>query len=306
MEYRTLKPGDRVASNGNHAEVVSVPVNLCAGVPDGVSLEHASFAVLGAIALQGVRLAQIELGETVLVIGLGLVGQLAVSLLNAAGCRVIGTDPDRSKCELALRMGAAIAAPGISGTAVASETGGLGADAVVITASTKSNGPIELAADAVRKRGRVVLVGVVGLELDRRPFYFKEAEFVVSCSYGPGRYDARYEELGQDYPAAYVRWTEQRNIAAVLQAMASGKLNVEPLISHRFPIDKALDAYEMVRSGSEPYLGVVLQYDPARQDNASRTIRLKTESTGQRKSTTGSGGKVGVGVLGPAILPVWF
>ncbi len=195
-------------------------------------------------------------------------------------------------------MGAAIAAPGISGTAVASETGGLGADAVVITASTKSNGPIELAADAVRKRGRVVLVGVVGLELDRRPFYFKEAEFVVSCSYGPGRYDARYEELGQDYPAAYVRWTEQRNIAAVLQAMASGKLNVEPLISHRFPIDKALDAYEMVRSGSEPYLGVVLQYDPTRQENASRTIRLKAEGTGQRRSTAGSGGKIGVGVLG--------
>lgn len=300
---QNYKPGDRVASNGHHAEVVSVPVNLCAHVPDNVSLDHACFAVLGAIALQGGRLAKIELGETVLVIGLGLVGQLAVALLNAAGCRVFGTDPDPSKCELAIRMGAAIAETRLSGLQVEELTGNLGADAVVITASTKSNGPIELAAAAVRKRGRVVLVGVVGLELDRRPFFFKEAEFVVSCSYGPGRYDAQYEELGHDYPAAYVRWTEQRNIAAVLQAMAAGRLNVEPLISHRFPIERALDAYEMVKSGSEPFLGVLLQYDAEKQKEPVRTIRLKSgpshsEPLPRNRGAGVSQGKIRVGILG--------
>jgi predicted dehydrogenase len=286
---QNYKQGDRVASNGNHAEVVSVPVNLCAHVPDSVSMDHAAFAVLGAIALQGNRLAKVEIGDTVLVIGLGLVGQLSVALLAAAGCRVIGTDLDPSKCQLAKQMGAEIAEPGLSATRIEALTGGLGADAVVITASTKSNGPIELAAGAVRKKGRVVLVGVVGLELDRRPFYFKEAEFVVSCSYGPGRYDTDYEDLGRDYPAAYVRWTQQRNIAAVLQAMAAGRINVEPLISHRFSIEKALDAYEMIREGSEPYLGVVLQYAPEKQKDVSRTIRLKASAPM---------GKVGVGVLG--------
>lgn len=284
------KPGDRVASNGGHAEIVSVPANLCAAVPDGVEFDHAAFAILGAIALQGVRLAKTELGETVFVIGLGLVGQLTVSLLNAAGCRVIGTDLAADKCELARKMGAAVAKPGLSAAQIDEMTGGVGADAVVITASTKSNGPIELAAASVRKRGRVVLVGVVGLELDRRPFFFKEAEFVVSCSYGPGRYDPAYEERGQDYPLPYVRWTEQRNISAVLQMMGSGRLNVEPLISHRFKIEQAQNAYEMIKDGTEPFLGVVLNYDAEANTNACRTILLKAKP--------GSGGSARVGVLG--------
>ena len=285
------KPGDRVASNGGHAEIVSVPANLCAAVPDAVTLDHAAFAVLGSIALQGVRLAKIELGETVFVIGLGLVGQLTVSLLHAAGCRVIGTDLDAAKCELALKMGAAIAKPGLSATQIEEMTNGAGADAVVITASTKSNGPIELAAGSVRKRGRVVLVGVVGLELDRRPFFFKEAEFVVSCSYGPGRYDPAYEDRGMDYPLAYVRWTEQRNISAVLQMMGSGRLDVEPLISLRFKIEEAEAAYEMIRNGSEPFLGVVLNYDAKANASLSKTIQLRTKAKQQQ-------GKVRVGVLG--------
>jgi predicted dehydrogenase/threonine dehydrogenase-like Zn-dependent dehydrogenase len=255
-----FKPGDRVASNGPHAGIVAVSKNLCAPIPDGVEFDQAAFAVLGAIALQGVRLAECELGETVLVIGLGLIGQIAVSLLAAAGCRVIGTDPDAAKCKLALQMGAERARPNLSGSQIAAETGGLGADAVLITASTSSNAPIDLAAAAVRKKGRVVLVGVVGLSLDRRPFYFKEAEFVVSCSYGPGRYDADYEDRGHDYPAAYVRWTEQRNIQAVLELMARGKLDVRPLITHRFPIENAEAAYELIQTNSQPYLGVVLQY----------------------------------------------
>ncbi|HTC20070.1 MAG TPA: zinc-binding alcohol dehydrogenase, partial [bacterium] len=229
----SFKPGDRVASNGPHAGVVSVPKNLCARVPENVSFEQASFTVLGAIALQGVRLSKLQLGETALVIGLGLVGQLAVQILRAAGIHVIGTDPDEGRCRMALEFGAQVARPGISPRDVEEWTGGLGADAVLLTASTKSNGPMELAANAVRKKGRIVLVGVVGLELDRRPFYFKESEFVVSCSYGPGRYDPSYEEAGKDYPASYVRWTEQRNLSAVLQLMAQGRLNVEKLITHR-------------------------------------------------------------------------
>lgn len=286
QEYR---PGDRVASNGPHAGIVSVPRNLCARVPENVPFEHAAFAVLGSIALQGVRLSRATLGETVLVIGLGLVGQLTVSLLSAAGCRVIGTDLDPAKCDLAMKMGATLARTNLGGE-IETLTNGLGVDAVLITASTQSNGPIELAAKAVRAKGRIVLVGVVGLELDRRPFYFKECEFVVSCSYGPGRYDPRYEDKGIDYPAAHVRWTEQRNIAAVLDLMGSGKLNVAPLISHRFPIEQAEQAYAMIEAGSEPFLGVVLKYPPVEPEKLQRRIELRATAT--------PSGKVPVGVIG--------
>jgi predicted dehydrogenase/D-arabinose 1-dehydrogenase-like Zn-dependent alcohol dehydrogenase len=285
-----FKPGDRVASNGPHAEVVTVPRNLCAHVPENVSFDQACFAILGSIALQGIRLSQCQIGETVFVIGLGLVGQLTVSLAKAAGLRVIGTDPDFSRCELARRIGADDARRDISGEEVVLATRGLGADAVIITASTRSNGPIELAANAVRQKGRVVLVGVVGLELDRRPFYFKEAEFVVSCSYGPGRYDPNYEGRGLDYPPAYVRWTEQRNIQAVLDMMGSQRLNVEPLISHRFPIERAQEAYDLIETGREPYLGIVIAYpELAAREPASR-IELRPRRSGT--------GKVRCGVLG--------
>lgn len=278
-----FKPGDRVASNGCHAEIVSVPRLLCGHVPDNVSLEQASFAVLGSIALQGVRLSRTHLGETVLVIGLGLVGQLVVALLKRSGCRVLGTDLDRDKCELACQLGAELARPGITSSEVAQWTGGLGADAVIIAASTKSNAPLDLAANAVRSKGRVVLVGVVGLELDRRPFYFKEAEFVVSCSYGPGRYDANYEEQGHDYPASHVRWSEQRNIQAVLDLMGRGELDVKPLISHRFPIAQAEDAYRLIESGDQPYLGIVLEYPDVSAAPLQRRIALPN----QRRSVGG-------------------
>ena len=269
-----FKPGDRVASNGPHAEVVCVPTNLCARVPDDISMDHACFAVLGSIALQGIRLTKCSIGETVFVIGLGLVGQLTVALAKAAGMRVIGTDPDQSKCDLAIQMGAETARPNISPSDITALTGDLGADAVVIAASTKSNGPIEQSAASVRQKGRVVLVGVVGLSLDRRPFYFKEAEFVVSCSYGPGRYDADYEQRGQDYPASYVRWTQQRNIQSVLDQMQRG-LNIQPLISHEFEIAKAVDAYALIESGSEPFLGVVLKYPGTEKREYEQTIRLR-------------------------------
>jgi predicted dehydrogenase/NADPH:quinone reductase-like Zn-dependent oxidoreductase len=269
---KNFQPGDRVASNGPHAEIVTVGKHLCARMPDNVDFEHAAFAVLAAIALNGVRLSSVRLGETVFVIGLGLIGQITVALAAASGCRVIGTDLDASKCELALKMGAEIARPGLSGAEIESSTAGLGADAVLITASTPSNGPIDLAAAAVRKKGRVVLVGVVGLELDRRPFYFKEAEFVVSCSYGPGRYDPEYEDRGHDYPAAYVRWTEERNLQAVLELMGRGKLDLRPLISHRFPIHHADAAYELIEKGREPSLGLVLEYPFREEKSWSRAI----------------------------------
>lgn len=288
-EVQGVRPGDRVASNGPHAGVVSVPKHLCALVPDGVSYEHAAFTVIGAIALQGVRLAGLALGETAFVIGLGLVGQITVSLLRAAGCRVLGTDLDGEKCDLALKMGADIARPEMSGRQVTELAGDLGADAVLVAAATPSSGPLQVAAEAVRKKGRVVVVGAVGMEVPRPPFYMKEAELVVSCSYGPGRYDPLYEDRGLDYPAPYVRWTEQRNMEAVLALMAGGKLDVAPLITHRFPVADAAAAYELIENGSEPYLGIVLRYPEADRERPRRVIQLHTRQ---------AQGAAGVGCIG--------
>jgi predicted dehydrogenase/threonine dehydrogenase-like Zn-dependent dehydrogenase len=271
-----FKPGDRVASNGPHAGVVCVPKHLCALVPQNVATEEAAFAVIGAIALQGVRLARLGLGDSVFVIGLGLIGQIAVKLLKAQGCHVLATDLDAAKCQLAVSMGADFASPGLTAEQVQQMTRGYGADAALITAATQSNGPVELAGEAVRSKGRVVAVGAVGLNLPRPPYYNKEVEFVVSCSYGPGRYDAEYEQRGHDYPIGYVRWTEQRNLQAVLDLMSKGKLDVKPLITHRFSIDEAESAYELIKTGSQPYLGIVLAFP----QNAEpvRRIDLKPQS----------------------------
>ncbi|MFM2289027.1 MAG: hypothetical protein RL684_2170, partial [Pseudomonadota bacterium] len=234
-----FESGDRVVSNGKHAEAVCVPINLCAKVPAGVSDEEAAFAVAGAIALQGIRLVQPTLGECVVVTGLGLIGLLAVQLLRAHGCRVLGLDFDRAKLDLCRQLGAEVVdlAAGQDPVAAANLfSRGRGVDAVIITASTKSSEPVHQAALMCRKRGRVVLVGVAGLELSRADFYEKELTFQVSCSYGPGRYDPSYEEKGNDYPVGFVRWTEQRNLEAVLDMMADGRLDVKPFISHRFDI----------------------------------------------------------------------
>jgi predicted dehydrogenase/threonine dehydrogenase-like Zn-dependent dehydrogenase len=239
--------GDRVASNGAHAEVVSVPVNLCAKIPAGVTDEEAAFTVAGAIALQGVRLAGPTLGETVAVVGLGLLGQLAVQLLRANGCRVLGYDFDAAKVEMARRFGVdalCVAGEGDPVRHALASTNGLGVDAVLITASASSNEVVAQSARMSRKRGRIVLVGVVGLELNRADFYEKELSFQVSCSYGPGRYEDAYEEKGLDYPAAFVRWTENRNFQAVLAAMASGGLDVKPLISRRVPLEQFGEIYD--------------------------------------------------------------
>ena len=214
-----FEPGDRVVSNGKHAAIVAVPRNLCARVPDGVSDEAASFTVVAAIGLQGIRLAQPTLGECVVVTGLGLIGLLTVQMLRAQGCRVLGIDLDPTKVEQARRFGAETANPAAGEDVIERALAfsrGRGVDAVIITASTSSNEPVSQAARMCRKRGRIVLVGVVGLELSRADFYEKELSFQVSCSYGPGRYDAAYEEQGQDYPIGFVRWTEQRNFEAVL------------------------------------------------------------------------------------------
>jgi predicted dehydrogenase/threonine dehydrogenase-like Zn-dependent dehydrogenase len=269
--------GDRVVSNGRHAEIVAVPRNLCARIPDSVSDEDASFTVLAAIGLQGIRLAQPTLGECVVVTGLGLIGLLTVQMLRAQGCRVLGIDLDPARLELAGRFGAEVANPAAGDDVLARAMAfsrGNGVDAVIITASTKSNEPVSQAARMCRKRGRIVLVGVVGLELSRADFYEKELTFQVSCSYGPGRYDPAYEEGGQDYPLAHVRWTEQRNFEAVLDLMDSGALDVAPLVTHRFRIDEADKAMNLLTSG-ESSLGIVLTYpQPRAEAPPERRIRL--------------------------------
>ncbi|MGO4262881.1 bi-domain-containing oxidoreductase [Lysobacter sp. TAB13] len=254
--------GDRVASNGKHAEVVAVPVNLCAKIPDEVDDESAAFTVLSAIALQGIRLVQPTLGETVVVTGLGLIGLITVQLLRAHGCRVLGIDFDPAKLALARSYGAQTVdlSKGEDPLAAAQTfSRGRGVDAVLITASTKSNEPVSQAAHMCRKRGRIVLVGVTGLELSRADFYEKELSFQVSCSYGPGRYDASYEERGNDYPVAFVRWTEQRNFEAVLDMMASRAVDASALVSHRYGIADAEQAYSVL-GGGEPSLGIMLDY----------------------------------------------
>ena len=269
-------PGDRVASNGNHAEAVAVPANLCAKIPNGVTDDEAAFTVIGAIALQGIRLVQPTLGEAVVVTGLGLIGQITVQLLRASGCRVLGLDFDAAKLALAERFGAETAdlSKGADPVEAAEKfSRGRGADAVIITASTRSSEPVHQAALMCRKRGRIVLVGVTGLELSRADFYEKELTFQVSCSYGPGRYDPDYEQKGQDYPIGFVRWTEQRNLEAVLDMMAGELLDVKPLISHRFTLAQAQNAYDLI-SGEEPSLGVLLEYPtPAEQSDGIVTRR---------------------------------
>jgi predicted dehydrogenase/threonine dehydrogenase-like Zn-dependent dehydrogenase len=277
-----FKMGDRVASNGKHAEVVSVPMNLCAKVPDAVPDEHAAFAVLGAIALQGVRLVQPTLGEAIVVTGLGLIGLVTVQLLRAHGCRVLGIDFDPAKLALARQFGAETVDLGAGQDPVAAAQAfsrGRGVDAVLVTAATESNEPIHQAALMCRQRGRIVLVGVAGLQLSRDDFFKKELTFQVSSSYGPGRYDSNYEEKGHDYPVGFVRWTEQRNFEAVLDMMADGRLDAASLISHRFPIDRAVAAYDLV-TGAEPSLGIVLEYEGSARAPGARTIPLAVSAHG--------------------------
>jgi predicted dehydrogenase len=273
--------GARVVSNGPHAELVCMPGNLCASIPAGVSDDQAAFTVLASVALQGIRLAAPTLGENVAIIGMGLIGLMAAQMLLANGCRVLGIDLDPGRLALARSLGVETADlstgvdPVVAGMAF---SGSRGVDAVLITASTKSSDPVHQAAQMSRKRGRIVLVGVTGLELSRADFYEKELTFQVSCSYGPGRYDEAYEQGGHDYPFGFVRWTEQRNFEAVLGLMASGRLDVKPLISRHMPHGQAAEAYRLLLD-DRLLLGVLLTYPESGVD-LSRTVKIPSGAPG--------------------------
>jgi predicted dehydrogenase/threonine dehydrogenase-like Zn-dependent dehydrogenase len=302
-----LRIGDRVAAAGAghavHAEVVSVPRNLVTSLSDAVDFESAAFTTLGAIALQGVRLSEARLGETVAVIGLGLLGQITVQLLRACACRVLGFDPREPRAGLALRLGA---------TAVASdrdrfsdscrtETGGHGADAVLIAADTVSNDPVVLAGEIARDKGVVVAVGAVGLNLPRKAYFEKELDFRISRSYGPGRYDPSYEQDGIDYPYAYVRWTENRNMSGFADLVAEGRVDVRPLITHRIPIEEGARAYDVITGKtSEEFLGVVLTY-PQAATARTTTIDL-LPGQGERPAASVRVGFLGAGNFARSVL----
>ena len=293
-----FRPGDRVACAGtdyaSHAEVISVPRNLCVRLPNQLSFEAGAFGTLGAIALQGVRLAEPALGESVVVIGLGLVGQLSVQLLKANGCRVFGIDIDEARIQLALASGAdGGCVPSDAREKVRGWSRGRGADACIIAAATASNEPIELAGEISRLKGRVIAVGLVGMNVPRNVYYQRELTLKVSLSYGPGRHDPEYEERGHDYPVAYVRWTEGRNIEAFLDLLAAGQMDVKPLITHRFPIAEAPRAYQLISgSSNQEYLAVLLTYDTESE------VCRRVENQSLTMKTAAPAGRVGLGLIG--------
>jgi len=303
-------PGELVACGGqgyaSHAQVIFVPENLCVRVPPGVDAESAAFVSLGAIALQSVRQADVRLGETVGVIGLGLIGQIVVQLLKASGCTVLGNDPNPDRAALAKELGCDEAVAGDPRPAAEAATGGRGLDCVIIAASTPSDGPVETAGDISRQKGRVVVLGSVGMNVPRKSYYERELDLRMSTSYGPGRYDPAYEEYGHDYPYAYVRWTENRNMAAFLHLVAQGKVNVARLATHRFEISRGLEAYELLEGRrSEPYLGIVLTY-PERPASAPavRRVEIAPPAAVQRPAAAQEAviGVIGAGNFAQSIL----
>ena len=279
-----IRVGDRVSCGGvgyaSHAEIISVPRNLVVKMPDEVGFDEAAFTTVAAIAMQGVRQADVRVGEQVAVIGLGLIGLITVQLLKASGCRVIGVDVASKNFDLALSLGCdrCIVGNDEAFLEVQNFTRGYGADAVIIAAATTSSQPVELAIQCARKKGTVVALGAVGMNIPRSPFYEKEVNFLTSCSYGPGRYDPDYEEHGHDYPIGFVRWTENRNMEAVLDLMVQRKLTLEPLITHRIPVDQSLRAYDIITGKiEESYLGVLIQYpDPSTPISVNRRIELRS------------------------------
>ena len=300
--------GDRVACAGAgyaaHAELVSVPRLLVAKIPEtgNISFDEAAFGTVGAICLHGLRIAEVTLGDTVAVIGLGLLGQITVQLLKAAGCRVLGMDLAEQRTDLAIKSGAEAS----STTArefrdlCFQKTGGAGVDAILIAAETPSSDPVNLAAEIARDRAIVVAVGTVGMDLQRKLYYEKELVFRVSRSYGPGRYDAAYEQKGRDYPIGHVRWTETRNLEAFLRLIADGKLNLQSLVTHRFPMERATEAYELIMGANhEPFLGVLLTYtDRESAQESKQAVTQKIPVAAARSATSRSDGSVGIGVLG--------
>ena len=319
-----FKVGDRVACTGSgyagHAEVVSVPSNLCAAIPGKVDFEDASFVALGGIALESVRMAGVELGSRVVVIGLGLLGQITVQLLRASGCHVFGIDLDSKKATLAAEHGAETTrAEGTGNSAVqdvSTWSAGHGADAVIITASSPNNEPLEAAAAMCRERGRIVATGLVGLDVPRKTFYDKELELVVSRGWGPGLYDPDYTSAGVDYPLPYARWTAQRNAEEFLSQLANGAVSVRHLVTHRFAIEQAAEAYETILEGQELYIGVVFTYPgegaQVREQTSTPVAETVPEGatvpTGERFWLKGSPdqprkkeGTLGVGVIGAGL-----
>jgi predicted dehydrogenase/threonine dehydrogenase-like Zn-dependent dehydrogenase len=306
-----LRPGDRVACAGAgfavHAEVACVPRLLVARIParptigDEVPFDEAAFATLGAVALHGIRTSEAKLGDTVAVIGLGLLGQLTVQLLKAAGCRVLGMDIDASRADLARQLGAdGVASSASAFRDLCVETShGAGVDCVLITAETSSSDPVNLAGAIARDRAIVVAIGTVGMDIERKAYYEKELDFRISRSYGPGRYDTAYEQKGRDYPIGYVRWTETRNMEAFVQFLAEKKIDVSALITHRFSIERAQSAYDLITGkSSEPFLGVVIQYAGSEHD--SRTLALVPEAAPAAAQPASPSG-VSVGLLGAGV-----
>jgi predicted dehydrogenase/threonine dehydrogenase-like Zn-dependent dehydrogenase len=311
-----INVGDRVACAGAgfavHAEFACVPRMLVAKFPGGgeassqvsnnVSYEEAAFGTVGAICLHGIRTAEVALGDTVAVIGLGLLGQITVQLLKAAGCRVFGMDPLRQRADLAIGSGveAACTSAHEFRDLCFQKKGGIGVDTVLITAESASSEPVNLAAELARDRAIIVAVGTVGMELQRKLYYEKELDFRISRSYGPGRYDVAYEQKGRDYPIGHVRWTETRNLEAFLKFVADGKLNLPPLITHRFPMEQATRAYDLItgRTG-EPFLAALLTYASAAPESSSPPNLLERISVGAPVTASASASRsIGLGVLG--------
>lgn len=269
----SIQVGDKVISNGHHAEFVCVPENLCAKIPESVTYDEASFTVIGAIALQGIRLLQPEIGQKTVVIGLGLIGLLACQILQANGAEVIGVDIDDSRIQIAKDLGIQAYNSDSPASLIVELTNNIGADAVLITASSSSDTIVSQAAQMCRRRGKIVLLGVIGLSLNRSDFYEKEISFQVSCSYGPGRYDTQYEEKGLDYPIGFVRWTEKRNFQTVLQLLDKKKINVNPLISQQVK----LEDYQLVYDKLGSSIASILQYDTTNQSYA-QTLEIAHKS----------------------------
>ena len=262
---KSIRVGDRVACNGYHAEIVSVPENLVAKIPDNVSYEDAAFTVVGSIGLQGIRLLNPTFGETIVVYGLGVIGLISAQILKSNGCNVIGIDLDEKKLKIADKLGIKTINPDKQElhSKVNEFTSGIGADGVLITASSKNNTIINDSAKMSRKRGRVILIGVVGLDINRSEFYDKEIIFQVSCSYGPGRYDSMYEDKGLDYPIGFVRWTEKRNFNAFLGALSNGLINLKPLISKIVPLENYFDIYNNIDDNS---IANIIKFDNENED----------------------------------------
>lgn len=292
-----FKKGDRVACAGagyaNHAEFVYIPHNLCVKIPESVSLRDACYTTVGSIAMQGVRNAKLSVGENVVVIGLGLIGLLTVQIVKAAGCRVFGVDVDPVKLKLAQELGADVATNYNNILEKMASFSSFGADAVIITASTRSNDPISISGELVRENGRVVAVGMIGFDLPRDKYYAKEAEIIVSRSYGPGRYDGEYEEKGHDYPIR-IRWTEKRNMEAFLNLLAEKKISIDPLLTHEFEIEDGVKAYTLLNERTEPFIGITLHYS----NNDSAVLTTEKISLAISPSKSNVKDKLNLGVIG--------